>query len=126
MNLKQELINKILLEASNNLRHVEDATGLLAEADAISERLRAHLPPDCCTGRATASVTSHHGVKVWVQINHVSRRHLDAAIAAAGLRIADDADDADAPRDYITIRLDGFDVPILTNAPRAALAEGAA
>lgn len=123
MNLKQELINEVFLEASDKIRTIDANAGLIAEAEALSERLRAHLPTGCRTGSPVACVTSR-GIRAWVQIDYVPRHEIIAAIAGAGLRIAGESE---APHDQkaTLIRLEGFDVPILDTNPRAELAKAA-
>lgn len=124
MNLKQELINKVLLEASDKLRTIDANAGLIAEAEALGERLRAHLPTECCTSTPVVTVLQDGGVTARIQINGRPRHEITAAIAAAGISIASESDVPWGSAGTL-IYLAGFDVPIHDTTPRTQLAEAA-
>ncbi|MBW7902996.1 MAG: hypothetical protein H3C26_16055 [Rhodocyclaceae bacterium] len=128
MKLKQKVIDRIEREAAQMVEIVRANAGLLAEAEVLSEKLRAHLPEECCTGCPVASVAPQ-GITVWVQFSpgHVSRHEIIAAITGAGLRIASESEKPWNREDTL-IHLEGFDVPISVAAnvtPRMPLAEAA-
>lgn len=119
MNLKQKLIDKILDEMAAKLRQIEANVGLIAEAEALSERLRAHLLEDGYTSKPVITVFEN---EIWarIQISGLPRHRITAAIAGAGLCIAGESEPA-WNRNSTLLHLEGFDVPIHDTMPRAQL-----
>lgn len=110
MNLKQKLIDEILDEMAAKLRQIEANVGLIAEAEALSERLRAHLLEDGYTSNPVITVHKNK-ITARVQFNYLPRHKITAAIARAGLRIAGESEPS-WDRNSTLLHLEGFDVPI--------------
>ena len=114
-NLKQQTIQKIMHNAGEEIAAVERHTGLIAEAEALADRLN-----DAAPGMFTPVVcTCGNHIKVWLQIDHKPRRAVYAAIEGAGVVLAGESL---SPDNYIQVHLEGFDVPVFMGHSQSALA----